>query len=258
MTRGRTVRRRRERVSVNGPWLAIGLDFLRSRACASLSPHGTKMLIDFVSRLGPHASGNGDLSAAPEFLESRGWRSKATAQASIRELIDADLLLVTRQGGRNRCSLYAVTLWPINCDPSKLDTGPGSFTTTDWARTKGSEAPASKEAPAVWNQPRKRDSLTPAAGEAGSRLPPQGGKANDRTAITTPAAGEVMPKVASQLPPLRGSFLDKPSVPAAGTRMGLILARATPRSRSPAYIAARQAFGVDAVRCIAGQRIAAA
>jgi len=40
---------------------------------------------------------------------------------ALRALMDAELVMLTRQGGRNLCSLYAFTWLPINECGGKLD-----------------------------------------------------------------------------------------------------------------------------------------
>jgi len=39
----------------------------------------------------------------------------------MQELLNADLVILTRQGGRNRCNLYGVTWEPIDECGNKLD-----------------------------------------------------------------------------------------------------------------------------------------
>ncbi len=83
-------------IAVAGTWVPLGLAFLRSRACASLSPHGAKLLLDLMALLGPNATRNGDLSLAPQDMAVRGWTSRATLLAAIRELVEHGLLVQTR------------------------------------------------------------------------------------------------------------------------------------------------------------------
>ena len=85
-------------IAVTGAWLPLPLDFLRSRACAELSPHGMKLLIDCLSMLGPNAIRNGDISLTPKLMAVRGWSGRETLGAAVRELIDHGLLIQTRQG----------------------------------------------------------------------------------------------------------------------------------------------------------------
>jgi hypothetical protein len=209
-------RRKGDPVTVRGPWVAVSLDFLQSKACAELSPHAVKMLIDLISRLGRNAHGNGDVSATGDFLQARGWTSKATRQAALRELQDAELLTVTRQGGRRTCTLYALTLWPMDCDFSKLDTGPGAYTATDWQRVKvDGNQPPTPETPATWNTPRKNKTRTPATGANGPNMPPSRGHNVPPQPLIAPATGAVRGFRGISLPPPRGTFIETPSVQAA-------------------------------------------
>ncbi|WP_231940885.1 hypothetical protein [Acidihalobacter aeolianus] len=73
---------------------------------------------------------NGDLGAGWALMRDRfGWRSPGTLARAKAELIGAGFITVARQGGRNRCSLYALTWQPIDdCldrdGASKLDIKP--------------------------------------------------------------------------------------------------------------------------------------
>lgn len=154
--------RKKSPVTVRGAWVAMSRDFMRSRACAELSPHGLKLLVDMCSQLGPNARGNGDLSAAPSVLKARGWVSNASLSAAVAELLDCSLLSMTRRGGRRHCALYAITLWPLDCDLSKLDHGPGSYTTLDWElNDKRMSEPPTNDDPAKWRAARKTKSVHP-------------------------------------------------------------------------------------------------
>lgn len=156
----------RNPVTVAGPWFPLSIQFLQSRACAELSPHAAKMLVDLCSALGPNASGNGDLSAAPSVLAPRGWSSTATRVAAISELERAGLLCVTKRGNRRSPTLYAITLWPIQCNLAKLDHGPGSYSTSDWMKaTTGARDRPTAEKPAAWKAVRKNAISSPVAGQ---------------------------------------------------------------------------------------------
>src|SRR5688500_5706545 len=91
-------------VAVTGTWLPLGLDFLRSRACAELSPHGAKLMLDLFSMLGPNATKNGDISLAPKIMLVRGWTSRSSLGAAVSELLKHGLIVKTRQGSRLDCS----------------------------------------------------------------------------------------------------------------------------------------------------------
>ena len=153
-------RTKKHSIAVHGAWLPVPLEFMRSRACAELSPHAAKLLLDLMALLGPNATRNGDLSLAPKAMKARGWSGRETLRMAVAELLEHGLLAQTRQGSRRDCSLYALTLYPVYCDVDKLDVGagPGSYTTQDW-RAHGEAAPTEAN-PAVWRRARKTVLLT--------------------------------------------------------------------------------------------------
>lgn len=148
-------RGRKRGVAVKGAWLPISLDFLRSRACAELSPHAAKLLLDVLALLGPNAARNGDISLTPKLMTVRGWSGRDTLGAAVRELIGHGLLVQTRQGSRLDCSLYACTLFPLDCDMRRLDIGPGSYRTTDWMCGGDLADPPTETRKARWRRARK-------------------------------------------------------------------------------------------------------
>lgn len=163
---GRFRKSRKNPVTVAGPWIPLPLEFLRSRACNELSPLALKMLLDLCSQLGPNAKGNGDLSAAPALMVPKGWTSNSNRTAALESLESAGLLMITRPGDRRCCTLYAVTLWPLNCDLSKLTYGPGAYSTQDWRQGCEMKAsPPCEKGPAVWRPLRKNEKSVPTVGK---------------------------------------------------------------------------------------------
>ena len=77
---------------------------------------------------------NGDLTAAWRLMAKRGWKSKETLQRALRELLANGLIELTRQGGRNACSLYAVTWAAIDECKGKLDYGPTRVASGLWKK----------------------------------------------------------------------------------------------------------------------------
>lgn len=222
------------------------LEFLRSRACAELSPHALKMLIDLCAGLGANASGNGDLSAAPAVMRPKGWSSDASRRAALLELEAADLIGITKRGNRRDCTLYAVTLWPLQCDLSKLEHGPAAFTTNDWIKCgiDRAERP-SADAPATWKPLRKNENSAPATGQPPTDMSPQRDNPPTIPPVFEPTAGLKRRDSGVRVGPLRDTFLDKPSAFAMNTptRMTALLFRARTRPVSTplpaAYHAAR-------------------
>lgn len=149
-------------IAADGKWLPISLDFLCSRACAELSPLGAKLLLDILSMLKPNMVGNGDISLSPKTMAVRGWSGRASLNATVRELMTHNLLVMTRQGSRLDCSLFALTLAPLDCDITKLDVRPGCYLTRDYKGPDGSlGAPPTEDNPAHWRRARKTETVTP-------------------------------------------------------------------------------------------------
>lgn len=96
-----------------------------------LSAHACKLLLD----LGRQYSGfnNGYLSAAMTILRPMGWKSEATVREAVAECTHYGMVLKTRQGGRNRCNLYAFTWWRIHSkDRRPLDVMPTMQPSNEW------------------------------------------------------------------------------------------------------------------------------
>ncbi len=160
-------------IAITGPWQPVSLTFLRSRACAELSPHGAKLLLDVLGLLSTNAGRNGDISLTPKTMNVRGWSGRATLRATVQELLDNNLLFMTKQGSRLDCSLFACTLYPLDCDLDKLDVRPGCYATAAYTGGDGSMQKEPTEThPARWRQARKTETVAP----------PRNAKASKRTA----------------------------------------------------------------------------
>lgn len=120
-------KRRKDPLAVRGAWIPVPLPFLRSRACAQLSTHASKLLLDALSMLSTNAKRNGDISLTPKLMAPRGWTSRETLSAAIYELVESGILIKTKQGSREDTNLYALTLYPLDCDQSKIDIRPSAY-----------------------------------------------------------------------------------------------------------------------------------
>lgn len=147
-------------------WFAMPRDFIGSTACASLSPLATKLLTTLLAQFGRSAFRNGDLTTAWSVMQRYGWCSKDSLASAQKELVDAGVLHLTRQGGRRRPSLWALTPWPVNCDPSKIDPGSQTYVTT-WNRGRAdlAESP-SDERPARWGGSSRKATRATRSGSA--------------------------------------------------------------------------------------------
>ncbi len=100
-------------------FVSLPHSLLNHPAMAKLSTRATKLLIDLATQY--RGKNNGDLSATLTTLKKRGWKSSDQLFKARDELIDRGLIIVTRQGGRNLCNLYAITWQPIDDCKGKLD-----------------------------------------------------------------------------------------------------------------------------------------
>jgi len=110
---------RQKRRGGTPPFFQLKHQLLDLPAYIALSHPAKTLLVD----MGRQYKGynNGDLCVTLKVLEVRGWKSNSTMRNALQALIDAELVMQTRQGGRNLCSLYAFTWLPINECGGKLD-----------------------------------------------------------------------------------------------------------------------------------------
>ena len=94
----------------------------------SLSPYAVKLLMEMTYQY--NGFNNGDLCPSITLMAKRGFKSSATLRKVICELVDARMLVLTRQGGKNLASLYAIAWQSIDeCPKKRLEI---SSTTTPW------------------------------------------------------------------------------------------------------------------------------
>ncbi len=199
---------RKDRVTVRGAWLPMPLTFLRSRAFAELSLHAKCMLFDLCSMLGANARRNGDLSAPPSIMRTRGWTSNATRTAALKELETAQLIVITRRGSRSRCALYAVTLWPLDCDRSKLEVTQGAYSCADWEVDARRAAAPTSEMPANWATTSQNRSACPATGQSDAVIDPTRAKASQNKAQLEPTRGAKTARSKAKLYPPGDTYLE--------------------------------------------------
>jgi hypothetical protein len=111
------VKKKKEKLGY--PFIAMPRHILDSQEYAQLRPPAVKLLLDLFAQF--RGKNNGDFCAAWKIMRKRGWRSRDTLSRALKELLEAGFIQKTRQGGKNRCSLYAVTWLSINECDDKLD-----------------------------------------------------------------------------------------------------------------------------------------
>lgn len=127
-------RRKYKGRSDGGGFFAIPHAVLHSPNYRALSAHAVKLLMDLGGQY--RGANNGDLSAAWTVMHSLGWKSRDTLARALAVLLQFGMIEKTRQGGLNRCSLYALTWQAIDDCKGKL------------------EVPATTVASGLWKEPR--------------------------------------------------------------------------------------------------------
>ena len=96
----------------------------------TLSPRATKFVMDLLAQY--RGNNNGDLCAPLSLMRERGWNSSDQLHKAKNELVKTRVIIVTRQGGLNKCSLYAVTWFPIDECNGKLDVASTTTAPVNW------------------------------------------------------------------------------------------------------------------------------
>jgi len=124
----------------SGAFVPIPVSVIKHPNFCMLNGTALRLLINlcsqvrFKAKMG--ASNNGDLTAAMEILKKSGWTSNDSINNALKELLHYGFIIKTRQGGRNLCSLYAITWWAINECNGKLDVNPTSTPPGNWKEVK--------------------------------------------------------------------------------------------------------------------------
>ncbi len=106
---------------------------LDSEEFAALSGNAIKLLLDAAKEF--KGANNGNINLAWSRLASRGWVSQGTAHRAKHELLEQGFLRCTRHGGKNRCSLYALTWEPIDqCEKVNLEVASERVASHAWRK----------------------------------------------------------------------------------------------------------------------------
>lgn len=113
-----------------GSYVALPHVILESQEWATLTAFEVKLLMDVYGQF--NGKNNGALSAAWTLLRLRGWRSESTLSRALTGLLDKRFLIKTRQGGKHRCSFFAVTWREIHECDGKHDMRPTNVAPGTW------------------------------------------------------------------------------------------------------------------------------
>jgi hypothetical protein len=120
---------------------------LQHEAVMNLSPNAHKTLNYLVSQY--KGKNNGDLDICETNARSRGLKmSAASLRRGANELEKAGVIEKTRQGGRNRNSLYALSWKNVDYEPRKHDYLTNIQPSMRWLRQK-SASPVTQLEPSV-------------------------------------------------------------------------------------------------------------
>lgn len=107
---------------------------LEHPAFLALSGAAVKVLMFLASQY--KGNNNGDLTLAIKVAQKAGMPGSSNLRRAAKELLEAGFIILTRQGGRNRCSLYALSWFAIDECGGKLDVPPTRIAPNDWLRPK--------------------------------------------------------------------------------------------------------------------------
>ena len=131
----------------SGPFVPLPCSVLNNKNFITLSYKANKLIMDMASQLRFSSSGptnNGDISIAWSVMQKRGWKSKETLQNAANELQHFGFIKLTRQGGRHKCSLFALTWWAINDCGGKLECRETRVPSNEWKQDRDSFKPKTR------------------------------------------------------------------------------------------------------------------
>ena len=115
-----------------GLFLRLPRELMSHHSFRTLSPRATKLLIDIAAQY--RGYNNGDLCAPLSVMQKRGWKSSDQLFKARKEQLDRGLILTSRQGGMNKCSLFALTWFQIDDCKGKLDIQSTTVAPHNWKR----------------------------------------------------------------------------------------------------------------------------
>lgn len=113
-----------------GSYVAMPHAILESQEWAALTAFEVKLLLDVYGQY--NGKNNGTLSAAWALMRPRGWRSESTLSRALTGLLVKCFLIKTRQGGKHRCSFFAVTWREVQECDGKHDMRPTNTAPGTW------------------------------------------------------------------------------------------------------------------------------
>src|SRR5665213_1677929 len=151
---GRTIAKARGRANTRR-FVQFPNQLMDSRRFHTLTGHAVKALMYLASQYNGH--NNGDLGIAWKVAKAKGISSNDSLRRGTLELVAAGFVIQSRQGGRNRCSLFALAWFSVDDCNGKLDIPSTKVAPIDW---KAIERDSLSEPNAVQCEPNAVQSAT--------------------------------------------------------------------------------------------------
>ena len=115
------------------PFVMLRHDVIESENFRDLSGRAVKLLVQVCYKYRGH--NNGDISIVQKLMrDGHGWSSNDQLFKAIKELERTGFLIRTRQGGRNKATLYALSFHPIDECSGKHDLAPTKRAPDNWRK----------------------------------------------------------------------------------------------------------------------------
>lgn len=88
---------------------------VRSPEFIRLDASAVKLFMHFAGQFNGH--NNGDFAIVENRYADAGFSGREAVQKAKKALLDSKFAVMTRQGHKRKCSLFALTIWPVDaCD----------------------------------------------------------------------------------------------------------------------------------------------
>lgn len=102
---GKSRKKKRNNADTPGQFAALPYSVIRSEAFQNCKPIGIHLLLTLMLQY--KGDNNGDICVSPKVMKEYGWHDKRQLGLGLTSLLDSKLMIKTRQGGKNQCSLFA-------------------------------------------------------------------------------------------------------------------------------------------------------
>lgn len=119
MSRSEQRRRRVTGRQTTEQFARIPTHLLRHAKFLALNPYAKALFLYWAGLY--NGANNGDFSAANNRFREFAFNSPTTLQKSKRILVEQGFAVLTRQGHKRKCSLYGLTIWPVDECGGKLE-----------------------------------------------------------------------------------------------------------------------------------------